>query len=719
MSINKSKQLDFSSKEESILKKIQIKWKSPGWFNWYDLAIQDFLSMDSHIEKFALSFITKLKVKDACSFYLDGKLWDSIAIRNSLFYKMSENYMFSEEYNSLYKSLYLYLFWLEPKFLWKQVSVMVHKDELNNIYGLAWSRIGIEFATIEKINLDSIDSKELVTKRVIEDVKKTVEDIVEVKTKKKITRKTITKPINTRESGSISKIDFILEPKIKIIEWFKNKDDVLEFYRNEFADFLKIENILYFTSLLKAFIKFDLPSKDALIIKKSILRLKPSHKFYKAELEYFNEVGNNDTVIEKEEKIVEENKEEAIDEPVVDFDEIKWVVDKIEENKEDEKPKTSVKYKGALEKKLDIIKLYTTEDEFIKFYKKERPNFSSKKNVEYFVAILDKFIELKYTWKFFDTIKWRILKLENDYDFSDKQKDYFKLLESWEDIETSLDEEVVNFDEIKQAVEVIEKREEVNVEVKESNEISVNSTEELEKSSIDDLINKILQISSDEEIIAVIKNIKDLSINDLNNLFDEIAKDFSKYNEVVIKYLLDKKWQQKDTRSIQKIITYLDSINSNYSWWIEKYKEVLWDSLLIIGWKNSTEVKEVTKEVVKEVEVIKEVQVEVVKEVEKIVRVDQSEELEKDIMLEIDFTNSNEELKEYFNKINYFSSNIVSSYIAKLSEFWAYKDIYNINKMFSSKISEDLYKKCLLDSLDIAPNSKNKLKFMLKKLWVK
>lgn len=589
MAINWIKQNNFSEKEESILKKIQIKWMWPNSTTWYDIALQEFIKFDLYNEKFVLAMISKLRPKDSCSLFLSWKIWDSLMIRKDLFYKMSEKLIFDEEFLPLYKALYNYLFIQEPKSVWQQVSVTVYKDSLlrkiNNVVLHIW----VDFSNIQALKINEINSNNLAVNTKVDGVKSLVEELIDI--------------------GEI-------------------EEDI-----NEEEIFEQVE-------------EYTIPK----IIK-----------------------ATDDEVAIK-----------------------------------DKKPIISVKSASTSKQKLDKIKKYSEIEKFKEFYKKERSNFNHEsRNIEYFVAILDKFIELEYKGNFLKTIKSRILKLDENYEFSDIQKEY---------LENMIKEKKVKELKKLKKIEIV-KEENTWLKVLDN---SLEIPKIIEESEILELLNKISQISNNEELLDILKIIKDLEINLLNELFDEIAKDFSAYHEVVIKYLLDKKGQQKDIKAIQKIITYLDTIKSDYSWWIKKFKDILWDNLLIINNITETEgivevIKEVTKEV--EVEVVKEIIVEVMTEVEKIITINQTEEIEKDTIIYIESLNNIEELRKYFTEIIYFSSEVLSTYIKKLSELWAFKDIYKLYKIFTSKISKELYKESLLDALDIAPKSEDKIKFVRKFKW--
>jgi hypothetical protein len=68
---------------------------------------------------------------------------------------------------------------------------------------------------------------------------------------------------------------------------------------------------------------------------------------------------------------------------------------------------------------------FSNAEECMDFYKKSASNFAVIKKVEYFVALLNKFIEFEIKETNIFTLERHILKIEKEYEFSEEQKLFF------------------------------------------------------------------------------------------------------------------------------------------------------------------------------------------------------------------------------------------------------------------------------------------------------
>ena len=175
--------------------------------------------------------------------------------------------------------------------------------------------------------------------------------------------------------------------------------------------------------------------------------------------------------------------------------------------------------KNRSTKILDKIKWFTDEEEFIKYYKKALINFNAKKNIEYFLVFLDKFIEFGIKTRPIFTIKKHILRIDENYIFSESQKAFF------ENIENNKEEKKENNDWKEKVI------------VKEKNNSSIDSNQ-------DSATKKILTLKQKEEElkieIARIKEEKEkLEISLREETFSNIDKFVEKWKFKELKWYIN------------------------------------------------------------------------------------------------------------------------------------------------------------------------------------
>ena len=420
----------------------------------------------------AKNIVWLLDVNVLCKFFIEWRLWNSDEIMLSVLWLIFKNVIrLKDEYYGLWKSLHYYL--LNNRWRYSTTNArdeyyrFLQKIKLNENDIKDFDLNSISFLDISesedvRINLDDEYKKETYNIKkvkvwVVRKVRNAnrwyfIQDLIEKK--KKLTKaynldkyKKIFWSVNSEKFKEFFEVDKELFLKVWSIEVVELYLLALDRLKNDFEEeyYKKTKWILNdFIVFINNWVK-SIPS----VCKSNIETDKKNELFFRKNIELhlwnFWKTGSLNTFFKDYLDKNLNNKEflNILVEILSDFDisftknfltilweeydisEIKLLLEKKDINI---KVKSKVK-KTIIEKKIDIINNFESEEELIKFYKKEAPNFAVKKEVEYFVAFLDKFIEFSFKWRYLYTVKSRILRLNEDYDFSEKQNIFFNELE--------------------------------------------------------------------------------------------------------------------------------------------------------------------------------------------------------------------------------------------------------------------------------------------------
>jgi len=463
-------------KQNSLYSEVKEYFSDESRLTFYHLGLYKLVNgfsnnkvLDSYNAK---NIIWLLDVNVLCKFFIEWRFWNSDEVMLSVLWSIFKNAIrLKDEYHGFWKALHYYL--LKTRWRW---SVQDINNEYSRFLKMIDKKEGeiIDFDLSNITFLDISESKEVrrqlyneyreetynTKKAKVWVVRKVrngnrwhfVQDLIEKK--KKLTKayniekyKKIFWSVNAEKFKEFFEIDKELFLKVWSIEVVELYLLALDRLKNDFDEgyYKKTKWILNdFIVFIKNWVK-SIPS----VCKLNIETDKKNELFFRKNIEFhlwnFWKTGNLNTFFKDYLDKNLNNKEflNILVEILSDFDisftknfltilweeydisEIKLLLEKKDINI---KVKSKVK-KTIIEKKIDIINNFESEEELIKFYKKEAPNFAVKKEVEYFVAFLDKFIEFSFKWRYLYTVKSRILRLKEDYEFLEEQNIFFNELE--------------------------------------------------------------------------------------------------------------------------------------------------------------------------------------------------------------------------------------------------------------------------------------------------
>ncbi len=504
-------------KQNSLYSEVKEYFSDETRLTFYHLGLYKLISwfsdnkiLDSYNAK---NIIWLLDVNLACKYFIEWKLWNSEEIMLSLLWMLFNNTIRLEsKYYGLLKTLHYSL--LKNHWRW---SVDNARNEYSKFLQITENKdTDITKFDLNNISFLDINESEEVKNKLYEEYKKETYNIK--KTKVWVVRK-------VRARDRWNTVQDLIEKKRKLtkaynidkykkIFWSVNAEKFKDFFEIDKELFLKVWSIevveLYLSSLDRLKNNFDedyyektkwflneyiilinnwvkdIPSfkkrtsevviKDEVFFRKNIefhfinfWKTDKLNTFFK---EYLNQYLTNKDFLSVLVEMLACHDISFINNFLVNLWEeydISEIISLLEKKGLTIKIKWKIN-KSTIQKKIDSIYLFESEEELINFYKKEAPNFAVKKDIEYFVAFLDKFIEFDFKWRYFYTVKSRILKLKEDYEFSEKQDLFLKKIDKEKELLEKINEEMKK-EKDKVVQEKIKEKEKTEQEVKIKNNV--------------------------------------------------------------------------------------------------------------------------------------------------------------------------------------------------------------------------------------------------------